>query len=308
MATYNLTTTTPNKIAKGDILNCPYSGTYKSIELPKGEYKLEVWGAQGGTNYGVGGRGGYSVGTLTLNNATELFLYSGGVGLYPGSNTLGGGGFNGGGHTYYYAGGGGGASDIRIGENNLYARVIVAGGGGGTQGYSGYTISGGAGGGLVGQYGSVPYISPSTEEGGCPGTQTSGGEQYDYSGAPAGGSFGVGGNGFIQTSTIAIGAGGGGWYGGGSGYNYFSTGGGGSGYVYTESTASNYPSNCLLNSNYYLSDAETIAGTESFIDYSGSTTTGHEGDGACRITVLSAAISGSIIWFKNSSNIWQKMN
>lgn len=42
MATYDLTSTTPTEIVTGDIINCPYSGTYKSITLPAGEYKLEV--------------------------------------------------------------------------------------------------------------------------------------------------------------------------------------------------------------------------------------------------------------------------
>ena len=41
-------------------------------------------------------------------------------------------------------------------------------------------------------------------------------------------------------------------------------GGGGSGYVYTSSTAKNYPSGCLLNSSYCLTDAQTIAGNNSF--------------------------------------------
>jgi hypothetical protein len=45
LATYDLTTTTPSSIKTGDILNCPYSGTYKIITLPKGQYKLECWGA-----------------------------------------------------------------------------------------------------------------------------------------------------------------------------------------------------------------------------------------------------------------------
>ena len=57
---YDLTSTTPTKIKTGDILNCPYSGSAKSITLPKGQYKLECWGAQGGyrnssTNGGKGG-------------------------------------------------------------------------------------------------------------------------------------------------------------------------------------------------------------------------------------------------------------
>lgn len=48
MATYDLTSSIPSSssLKTGDILNCPYSGTYKSITLPKGTYKLECWGAQ----------------------------------------------------------------------------------------------------------------------------------------------------------------------------------------------------------------------------------------------------------------------
>jgi hypothetical protein len=47
MATYDLTSSIPSSsfLKTGDILNCPYSGTYKSITLPKGTYKLECWGA-----------------------------------------------------------------------------------------------------------------------------------------------------------------------------------------------------------------------------------------------------------------------
>ena len=40
MATYNLTSVIPSEINTGDILNCPYSGTYKTIELPRGTYQL----------------------------------------------------------------------------------------------------------------------------------------------------------------------------------------------------------------------------------------------------------------------------
>ena len=45
MATYNLTSSIPNAddLRDGDIINCPYSGSYKMIKLPKGVYKLEVW-------------------------------------------------------------------------------------------------------------------------------------------------------------------------------------------------------------------------------------------------------------------------
>ena len=153
MTTYDLTSTTPTKLKTGDILNCPYSGTYKTVTLPKGTYKLEVWGAQGGTRsttYGNGGKGGYSVGTLTLTTPKTVYLYAGGSGSSAGSSTsFTGGGYNGGGNSKYYGGGGGGGSDIRIGSTSLYARVIVAGGGGGAQGRSSssYKASGGAGGG-----------------------------------------------------------------------------------------------------------------------------------------------------------------
>lgn len=59
---------------------------------------------------------------------------------------------------------------------------------------------------------------------------------------------------------------------------------GGSGYVYTSSTASNYPSGCLLNSSYYLTSATTIPGNVSFTSPSGSSETGHTGNGYVRIT------------------------
>ena len=83
MATYDLTTTIPSNIQTGDILNCPYSGMCKSINLPKGTYKLECWGAQGGSSSyhnTTGGKGGYSTGVYTITNNTTLYLYTGGMG------------------------------------------------------------------------------------------------------------------------------------------------------------------------------------------------------------------------------------
>jgi len=77
--------------------------------------------------------------------------------------------------------------------------------------------------------------------------------------------------------------GGGGWYGGGASSG---CGGGGSGYVYTSSTASQYPSGCLLNSSYYLSNAQTIAGDQSFPAPDGGSETGHSGNGYARITLV----------------------
>ena len=219
-----------SNIKTGDILNFDYTGTVQTVTLPKGTYKLECWGAQGGYSssnsgieVGMGGKGGYSAGTITLNQKTLIYIYTGGVGSISGNGKADGGFPNGGSSwassTSEGAGGGGGSSDIRIGTDSLYARVIVAGGGG---------------------------------------------------------------------------AGGGGWYGRASRYSVssYSTGsdseggGGGSGYVYTSSTAKNYPSGCLLNSSYYLTDAQTIAGNNSFVSPTGSSETGHSGNGYCRITVI----------------------
>lgn len=90
------------------------------------------------------------------------------------------------------------------------------------------------------------------------------------------------------------GAGGGGWYGGGAG-GAVSGGGGGSGYVYTSSTASNYPSGCLLNSSYYLTDAQTIAGNTAFASPTGTNETGHTGNGYIRITVIKVGSGNTLV-------------
>lgn len=260
-----------SNIKTGDILNFDYTGTVQTVTLPKGTYKLECWGAQGGYSssnsgieVGMGGKGGYSAGTITLNQKTLIYIYTGGVGSISGNGKADGGFPNGGSSwassTSEGAGGGGGSSDIRIGTDSLYARVIVAGGGGGggedneTGGYGGGEIGG-------------------TSGSGTPGSQT----------APSG-YFGIGGH-----TSYDGGGGGGGWYGGG-GAGYTGGSSGGSGYVYTSVTASNYPNGCLLNSSYYLSNAQTIAGDQSFPAPSGSTETGHSGNGHVKITKLSDVI------------------
>lgn len=264
-------------IKKGDILNYSYTGAVQTINLPKGKYKLECWGAQGGyrSSSTYGGLGGYSVGTITLTEKTNVFVYVGGSGNTGKTS----GGFNGGGERATYNGGGG-ASDVRIGQDSLYARVIVAGGGGsdGATNKQGMYGGGTSGGTTTQSFGS----------GGGGGTQTAGGA----GGNSNEGTFGVGGKGLSRSSGYA-GAGGGGWYGGGGSYPDGSGdddrgGGGGSGYVYTSSTASNYPSGCLLNSTYYLADASTTEGNVSFTAPEGSSETGHTGDGYIRITVIEA--------------------
>ena len=135
-----------------------YSGSYSSVTLPPGTYQFQVWGAQGGSNaaystYGItakaGGKGGYSVGQLTVSEATGVRVYVGG----QGSSSSGG--YNGGGSTkgtsqynssntlgYSKMGGGGGATDIRLSDGALLSRMIVAGGGsGGAMCYKAVTSS-----------------------------------------------------------------------------------------------------------------------------------------------------------------------
>ena len=270
-----------SNIKTGDILNFDYTGAVQSVTLPKGTYKLECWGAQGGNRsqdsasatVTGSGLGGYSIGILTLTQLTTCYIYVGGQGGMSSStgNVKVEGGFNGGGFASHEStgepgNGGGGATDVRIAQDSLYARIIVAGGGGGS-GEDNET--GGYGGGETGGAGSGNTSLTQA-------SQTSGGTNSF--------GFGLGGN------TYNGGAGGG-WYGGGGAYDSDSDsdgrwGGGGSGYVYTSSTAKNYPSGCLLNSSYYLTDAQTIAGNTSFTSPTGSSETGHSGNGYCRITVI----------------------
>lgn len=294
-----------SNIKTGDILNFDYTGAVQSITLPKGTYKLECWGAQGGYSssnsgieVGMGGKGGYSVGTITLNQKTPIYIYAGGVGSISGNGKADGGFPNGGSswasNTSEGAGGGGGSSDIRIGTDSLHARVIVAGGGGGG-GEDNET--GGYGGGETG----------GTSGSGTPGSQTAP-SRY----------FGIGGH-----TSYDGGGGGGGWYGacpaGGQTTPATSNSGddtsgspGGSGYVYTSSTAKNYPNGCLVNSTHYLTNAKTIAGNNSFISPTGSSETGHSGNGYCRITVIEcnstalyAKVNNSL---KKATSIYFKMN
>ena len=287
--------------------NFTYTGkctTY--IAKSDGYYNLEVWGAQGGnynTTY-VGGLGGYSKGIVHLEKGTTLYVCVGGQPqTVTTKKTAVPGGFNGGGNgfnrdyssTYTYGQAGGGATDIRIGQNSLYARVIVAGGGSG----SNNRTSGYAGGGLSGVTGQSGYA----------GTQTSAG---------TGGSFGQGGSASTSGNNYKYGAsgGGGGFYGGGAGTsysdstNYDKYSGGGSGYVYTSSTASSYPSGCLLNSNYYLASASTTEGInighgKATITYIGKEITIYDTSGANAPVLASNMIP---VYYDETNETWKKAN
>lgn len=64
-----------------------------------GKYKLQVWGAQGGTTQGyTGGYGGYSYGETKLNEGEEIYVGVGGAGVgATGQGQSLAGGYNGGG-------------------------------------------------------------------------------------------------------------------------------------------------------------------------------------------------------------------
>lgn len=311
MATYDLTSTTPTKLAAGDILNCPYSGTVKSITLPKGTYKLEVWGAQGlytinsPTNTWTYGRGGYAAGTLALNKERTFYIYVGGRPYYSGPNSTAYsagtsssyyGGWNGGGarysgDSYGDNGPGGGATDISITggdvtfdstkqqylrDNSSYlGRIIVAGGGGG--GRSGQSYCAG---------GYHPANGNSSNyAGGMTSSPTSSGS---YSGG-----FGYGATG--RSNGDDYGGGGGGWYGGPSkGDSY---GGGGSSFVWSDDHASYIPSGYTPTADLKMTSISCIAGNKSMPSSSniGSTETGHDGNGYCRITVLEIATLNAFV-------------
>jgi hypothetical protein len=170
-----------------------------------GYYKLEVWGAQGGTTNGyAGGYGGYSVGVVKVNKGTNLYVNVGGQGSTynpTGSRNVGGraaGGHNGGGYgygancngDYRYAGGGGGATHVALSSgvissfnSNRGKLLIVAGGGGGGHYIAAAYGAGAHGGGSVGNTSTWRntshryYVQPTG------GTQTGGGSNgYSYSG------------------------------------------------------------------------------------------------------------------------------
>ena len=209
-----------------------YTGSQDAIMLRKNSnYKLEVWGAQGGTVTHrsitrIGGYGGYSIGNITLNKNRVLYINVGGKGLQNDEEigvTLAG-GYNGGGvntkDSWGVGSSGGGATHIAFSsgllkelEDDKESVIIVAGAGGG----SGIESSGmrrstygGHGGGYIGNTGSCSNGS----SGGSGGTQTTG---YGF------GTGDTAGDGWYAGT-------GSGWYGGNLGCGA----GGGSGYIGTE--------------------------------------------------------------------------
>ena len=241
-----------------------------------GDYKLEVWGAQGG--YGGGGYGGYSIGYKSISASNKLYICVGSQGGYPLGNTGGNGGYNGGGkggngfqgdysYTIIGGGGGGGATHIAVTDRGVLRNykdyyeleiLLVAGGGGGYSavGKGPMGVGGGENGGLA------ISVADTIIEGA---TQTSGymfGQGQDGKSKTIVGGGGAEGNG----------GGGGGLYGGPASQNEGNYsccyGTGGSGYINTT----------------LITNGATIAGDQTFPSPSGGTETGHSGDGYAIIT------------------------
>lgn len=292
-------------VSEGQKFDFNYTGGVQQKSLPAGKYKLEVWGAEGNSNSytAVGGKGGYSVGELSVNSDNTVYIYIGGKAGYNGGGT-GGTGANPGAN-------GGGATDIRIGSTAAGNRVIVAGGGGGggassnggspgnrtsnAGGEGGYGHTGsGSSGGSNSNYNGKGGSSGSTSSGGAGGaggtassSNSSDGTYYPaggggggggYYGGGGGGSGGYWGNGYSASGkTGGSGSSGSGGAGGNSkytssrsGWYSYAAGGGGGGSGYVGG----------VTNGVIMSGGSTIPKP------SGGTQMGNEGNGFARITAL----------------------
>ena len=208
-----------------------FTGSSQKFLVPEGvtSLQVELAGASGGKScrknyqYGQPGLGGKVSATLHVAPGQQLSIFAGGAGGNGTSAKQGIGGYNGGakGATVtneYASGGGGGSSDIRLSDQTLENRLVVAGGGGA----SGKFGAGGNGGGLSGADG---YGEGENATGG---NQKHGGLSGSYFGSyfAQNGAFGKGG---ASSAGATGGGGGGGWYGGGGGS--FGDGAGGSSYA-----------------------------------------------------------------------------
>ncbi|MCI6899205.1 MAG: glycine rich domain-containing protein, partial [Tenericutes bacterium] len=113
--------------------------------VPSGQsgwYKIELWGASGGSTTSettgevrAGGKGAYTSGLIYLAENQKLYFYIGG------STKNSSGGANGGGKGAGKGMGGGGSSDVRTksgawdNDDSLKTRLMVAAGGGGAEGF-----------------------------------------------------------------------------------------------------------------------------------------------------------------------------
>lgn len=278
-----------------------YTGDVQEFNVPEtGKYKIELWGASGGSfASNVAGNGAYTEGIILLQKNDTFYIYVGSKGDANTSLTNTG-GYNGGGYSGNNPGanssGGGGATDFRLlngawnNVSSLNSRIMVAAGGGGTATSSNST--GGGGGSLIGIEDTISTYGGKNYCGGTAPTQIMAGTSAAF--------------GYASQSIIAGwgGGGGGGYYGGGKGCGR--GGSGGSSYIsghigcvaITSNTNNNPKSGCITGtinidcsyhySNYKFTNTTMMAGNESMPRHnSNATMTGNVGDGFAKITYIS---------------------
>ncbi len=294
---------------QGDtVFNFDYTGSEQTFTAPvSGIYKLETWGAQGGSysNEYYGGYGGYSKGEINLLEKQTVNIVVGGSGESE-SSKLSQGGYNGGGNGDYqrgfedkrFFGSGGGATHVstKIGllselTNYKNSILIVSGGGGGSfyDGPNSTSACGGAGGGFKGKEGFVTNNGWGTA--GYGGTQNNAGysicdentcnatnnplEKKIY----GEGSFGLGGTNAVSASS----GGGSGFYGGGASV-HVQSGGGGSSYIGNLLLTNKvmYCYNCEESNEESTKTISTTCSEETPTSYCAK-----KGNGYARITLVS---------------------
>lgn len=246
-----------DKFEIGDTIICNYSGKTVPVKLPSGDYRLECWGAQGGTSkdkdgntFATPANGGYSIGKLHLDQETTVYMVCGEAGNNDWKGALkrtfnggGRGGFCGTkkGYDVTVFPSGGGATHIATADGQLSSLsskkdsvLIVAGGGaqkgaesGGESHEDFQALNAFGGGETAGKVGyraqkrkasDIKYLQDSAA-----GNQSAGGQgakvQLDALKVRTGstGSFGQGGDGSNSGTGNAYGPGGGGGYYGGGG-------------------------------------------------------------------------------------------
>ena len=205
-----------------------YINSGQEFYIGRGIWRFELWGAASDLStyiYQTHNRslGAYVAGDITLKQKTKFYAFVGGKG---GDNTPSPGtaGFNGGqiggldsDNGNCGAGGSGGGTDIRVYEDDLYSRIIVAGGGGSPGCYLEYSGRGGDGGTIKGNDG-----SPNIDNKNIGGEGGSFNNNYFFQGSRGGSSY------------EGAGSGGGGYFGGigGKAGSTFGSGGGGGGSSY----------------------------------------------------------------------------
>ena len=208
-----------------EIFYYSYTGSIEKLLITRpGDYRLEAWGAQGGSvsKDGViykGGYGGYSVGMINIPYSSYLYLAVGGQGKnnYSQESTLEA-SFNGGGGSTCTDGiicsGGGGATHIATSDGSLShlsadpsAIILVAGGGGGAIFIDGEGKNGGSGGGYKGT-GVVESDKSGTQNAGFNFGQGESGNNYSgsgggyYGGSVSSAKVGTGGSGNINNNKL----------------------------------------------------------------------------------------------------------